>query len=71
MFELYVDDEFLFSGHFPNGMLSSILHAGPWLGHEVDGVTICLNMGSEEQYGINEQDREVINKALVKSGLIY
>lgn len=66
MFELQINGETQFYGYFPMGIASSFIGPGPHMSHNIDGVTLIMNLLSQDKLGIDENDEkklyEVFNK---------
>lgn len=58
MFELQINGETQFYGYFPMGIASSLLGAGPHMRHDIDGVTLIMNVISQDILGIDENDEK-------------
>ncbi len=60
MFEVIIDDKFMFRGYFPTAKLSSFVVNGPIMIHELDGMTLTIKVTNKDFLGIDTTDEVVL-----------
>ncbi|MDQ2088223.1 hypothetical protein RBH29_17505 [Herbivorax sp. ANBcel31] len=70
MFELQINGETQFYGYFPMGKASSFYGPGPHMSHDIDGVTLIMNLLSQDILGIDENDEKKLYEVFSALDLI-